>query len=956
MTTRRQSRITAAPPAVPPSEPDPPPPILDAWDDDDTDPLLDHVLRILFPVQNMFERVRESLRDSGYVKFEHLYTLDKESLLELTYPDPDSPDGRGRKPLPVGNRNHLLSIMQYKLWFDAKYDVAMDDDDWEAFSAADLKAFRASTGPLSAQLGLPPPVNATTTAKTSGSTTSRVDAFKKTIKRDPNSFQTFSDKRKWATWKLHFVATATAQDLQDVLDPDYVPDNPEDVAIFKLKNHFLYSVFVDKLLTDEGKTYVRLHCRDFDAQTIYAKMCAHYTVSRAAELSTSHVLKFLTTFQLGKDKWKGKTTVNFLAYYVEQLRIYDELSFNRVPPVPPLADDFKLVHLDAAVQSIPDLRQVRITQSTLCQQLGKHPSFNEYLTLLESAATVYDAQQQTAGLRTGDDTRHVYMAQSSDYFTDLSDDPGVWDPGFDVDTSLDNESFDVDVPLSTVTAFAAQQRPPRGPRPPPRDPATNLPSHLYGQLMPADKSAWSRLSNEGRKLIVSNLSPSGDTHGVGGLTSVDRRVHHTSWYDPTPSSTSVVTSSPAPVPANDTQLLAMITNQAHHPGDLRRLLSASAAASPAPSPAATAVVNRHVHSAVAPPIGEDFEGPDGHRYRRINMSKVTRAPNNTYNVANARAIKKNTGALIDRGANGGLAGSDCRIISRSPDRFVNIEGIDRHQLTNIPIVTCGAYTVSRNSGPVILIFHQFAGMMRGPTIISSGQLEAHMNRVNDRSRKIDDNGQLITTNDGFEFPLHIRNGLPYLDLRPYTDKEWDKYPHVIMTSDVDWDPSTIDGEFPLTGDEEFFDASAYDNGTNFDATGRYRLGTIVASARVTIDDPILSESILPDSLLVEQDFDRYLFIDDEDDGKLPAQTHEDPPPPAEPPPTINMDVSPQNNITVPDDPPMVFKNISPHTAKAEQDPEALRPFFAFLPANIVERTLKSTTQYARVPIPGSKRT
>jgi hypothetical protein len=58
-----------------------------------------------------------------------------------------------------------------------------------------------------------------------------------------------------------------------------------------------------------------------------------------------------------------------------------------------------------------------------------------------------------------------------------------------------------------------------------------------------------------------------------------------------------------------------------------------------------------------------------------------------------------------------------------------------------------------------------------------------------------------------------------------------------MTSDVDWDPSTIDGEFPLTGDEEFF--GAYDNGTNFIATGRYRQGTVVASARTVNDDPIL---------------------------------------------------------------------------------------------------------------------
>jgi transposase InsO family protein len=322
----------------------------------------------------------------------------------------------------------------------------------------------------------------------------------------------------------------------------------------------------------------------------------------------------------------------------------------------------------------------------------------------------------------------------------------------------------------------------------------------------------------------------------------------------------------------------------------------------------------------------------------------------TYSIANAKAAAKNTGALVDRGANGGLAGSDCRIIAKSPDRFVNIEGIDRHQITNIPIVTCGAYTVSCNNGPVIVVFHQFAGMMRGPTILSSGQLEAHMNNVNDRSRRIDAQGQLITTNDGFKFPLHVRNGLPYLDLRPFTDLEWDSLPHVVMTSDVDWDPSTLDGEFPLNGDEEFFDASAYDNDTNFDARGDYRLGTIVASARLVHDDAaLLATTVLPDTMLVVQDFDHSPFPDDHDaDGKHGGSTnefHQDPPPPAQPPPRDSDDIVDTNS-----EPTTVFKSISPHVAKNEPDPNALRHFFAFLPADIVEKTLKRTTQYARVPM------
>ncbi len=118
-----------------------------------------------------------------------------------------------------------------------------------------------------------------------------------------------------------------------------------------------------------------------------------------------------------------------------------------------------------------------------------------------------------------------------------------------------------------------------------------------------------------------------------------------------------------------------------------------------------------------------------------------------------------------------MAGQDVRIIEKSPHRFVNVEGIDCHQITDIPIFTCGAYVISTNRGPVTAIFQQYAVIQRGPTIHSSGQLETFDNNVNDRSRKIDCAGQLIITNDGFEFPLHIRNGLAYLDMRPFTDAE-----------------------------------------------------------------------------------------------------------------------------------------------------------------------------------------
>jgi hypothetical protein len=50
-----------------------------------------------------------------------------------------------------------------------------------------------------------------------------------------------------------------------------------------------------------------------------------------------------------------------------------------------------------------------------------------------------------------------------------------------------------------------------------------------------------------------------------------------------------------------------------------------------------------------------------------------------------------TGALIDQGANGGIAGNDCRVIevNDQPHRYVNIEGIDGHIMERCRLITAG---------------------------------------------------------------------------------------------------------------------------------------------------------------------------------------------------------------------------------------------------------------------------
>ena len=89
------------------------------------------------------------------------------------------------------------------------------------------------------------------------------------------------------------------------------------------------------------------------------------------------------------------------------------------------------------------------------------------------------------------------------------------------------------------------------------------------------------------------------------------------------------------------------------------------------------------------------------------------------------------GSFIDRGANGGLAGSDVRISERT-GRTVSVTGIGNHELPGLDIVTCAAL-LHTNHGKVILIMHEYACYGRGNTIPSPGQIEWFQNACYDKS-------------------------------------------------------------------------------------------------------------------------------------------------------------------------------------------------------------------------------
>jgi hypothetical protein len=149
-------------------------------------------------------------------------------------------------------------------------------------------------------------------------------------------------------------------------------------------------------------------------------------------------------------------------------------------------------------------------------------------------------------------------------------------------------------------------------------------------------------------------------------------------------------------------------------------------------------------------------------------------------------------ALVDGGANGGLSGSELRVIETSFHR-ADVRGIGDQTLQGLPIALVAAL-IQTMSGYMIGMFHQYAHIGKGNIIHSANQMRKLGVIVNDNTQSTV-GLQHICTSEGHITPLSIRGGLAYMDMVKPTDNDMNTYPHVIFTSDNEWDPSILDDEY-----------------------------------------------------------------------------------------------------------------------------------------------------------------
>ena len=820
--------------------------------------------------------IRLALNSAGYTKIQQVVSMSGATIKSLKYKKKVAGQISDFNLL-LGEEETLIAVQGFSRYKTTQLGRPLNNDDWCSFSEDDFDCyqgnFHSNFAPTTPVAPAPmTPMGYSVATPSTGAVLqptippmSEVAAFRRGIKRDQSLFPVLKEERDWDDWQRRMHTQALAQGVENVLNPYYKPI-PPDYALFHEQNKYMMAVLLNCVQTDFGKGLIRKYEGTNNAQGLFEELEQRARSSTSAIITAQQLLSYITTATLGKNTWNG-TTTSFVLHWEEQVRLYDTY----VDAHSQFSPEMKRTLLQNAVNGISDLRQVKLNADQLLQANGYTASYENYRDLLLNACARYDAEWHTRakGAPNGNSRRTVYAT--------------------DVGPPDDPDSFGFDTPVSVVSAFR-----------------TRMSGSQWHNLDAESQRIWDTLSDEAKETILSGSSTNNRTRNGsrGSGTRPPRRQVHThdvypdhnmgSDYDgvDSPDTTTEIAHEVSGADNSD-QYLAMATkrnSKPSSPATLQHMMSPS--------------------NARGEPSSNDSK-------RSVNNTRIVSTCVITYNVSKH---KRSFGeSLVDRGANGGLAGVDMRVITTSPYRSVHVEGIDNHQVRDVPIVTAGG-VLHTNHGNVIGIFHQYAHINKGASIHSSVQLEAYKQDVNDRSKRTPGGLQRILTVDGYEIPLTIRNGLPYLNIRPYTDHEFDTLPHVIMTSDNDWDPSILDCDQT----DVVKVPGAHDAPThrpiheNFNQFGEYMDRYVVTAT--DISDPILEERTLPSHFM----FMRIEHMPTEEDDNQAVIDGE-----------------------VPIESPLQQPRI---VSKVEPDFEKLRPFFAYQPVEAIRHTWKNSTQFARIPM------
>ena len=258
----------------------------------------------------------------------------------------------------------------------------------------------------------------------------------------------------------------------------------------------MYSIADTILQTDRGIVFVGQHEHDHNDQQVFAKLINYYLNSRIADIESNDILQYITSTRFGQGKWR-RTAVSFISHRKEQVRQYNKL----VEKDEEIQNKLKHSLLKTAVADVVELRTVQDTADQLRTNTGKVQTYDQYLSLLISAATTYDNKHKARQFSTSrnNNNRSAYLHQIDSY-SDNEDQ--YYSPD-------EEEDFSVNTNINEIQAYATKFSKPKRPTTSRNSsPSSLLPLNIYQEMDSKSRSVWKQMNPDIRSKIVKLMSSS----------------------------------------------------------------------------------------------------------------------------------------------------------------------------------------------------------------------------------------------------------------------------------------------------------------------------------------------------------------------------------------------------------------------------------------------------------------
>ena len=217
------------------------------------------------------------------------------------------------------------------------------------------------------------------------------------MKFDVKAFTKLKDIAGFDPWYKDTIALARAQELDEVMDPNYVPNygNPDALRLWSQKQRAMYAVSRATIRPPELRQYVEAQCNTSDAQKVFIQIIEHVKNSTHATITNKDLHRNIVTSKLSLKTWV-KPVYDWVLGFLQSIELYNNQQRN---PRMLINEDMARIHLENALSGIKAFQDVTERETDRVVQGGTPFSFEEYVTSVKSVATRVDITRASRSSR-----------------------------------------------------------------------------------------------------------------------------------------------------------------------------------------------------------------------------------------------------------------------------------------------------------------------------------------------------------------------------------------------------------------------------------------------------------------------------------------------------------------------------------------------------------------------------